>query len=211
MSAMLSASDIIKRSFDIVLGTVALTVTLPVQVLTGLAIRAVMGSPVLFRQERTGLHGRPFRLVKFRTMRPPEPAKGLVHDEERLTRLGRVLRSTSLDELPTFWNVIRGQMSLVGPRPLPVTYLERYSPEQARRHEVRPGVTGLAQVTGRNAITWAEKFRLDVAYVDGHTLMGDVVILMRTVLSVLKRDGIAAHDSATMPEFVGTSPIASDS
>jgi len=208
---MLSASDIIKRSFDIVLGTVALTVTLPVQVLTGLAIRAVMGSPVLFRQERTGLHGRPFRLVKFRTMRPPEPAKGLVHDEERLTRLGRVLRSTSLDELPTFWNVVRGQMSLVGPRPLPVTYLERYSPEQARRHEVRPGVTGLAQVTGRNAITWAEKFRLDVAYVDGHTLMGDVVILMRTVLSVLKRDGIAAQGSATMPEFVGTSPIASDS
>jgi len=204
------AGDVAKRSLDLVLGTVAFTVTLPVQALTVLAIRTSVGRPVLFRQERAGLHGRPFTLVKLRTMLPVDAAKGLLEDHQRLTRVGRFLRATSLDELPTFCNVIRGQMSLVGPRPLPVVYLERYSPEQARRHDVRPGITGLAQVSGRNAITWEEKFRLDVAYVAHHTVAGDIVILMRTALSVLKRSGIAAPGSATMPEFMGTSTNAGD-
>ena len=201
---MPKAGNVAKRSVDLVLGAVAFTVTLPIQALTALAIRTSMGSPVLFRQERAGLHGRPFTLVKFRTMLPVDAAKGLVEDHQRLTRLGGFLRATSLDELPTFCNVLGGQMSLVGPRPLPVIYLERYSPEQARRHEVRPGVTGLAQVSGRNAITWEERLRLDVEYVDTHTLKGDMLIVMRTITSVLRRKGIAAHGSATMPEFTGT-------
>ena len=204
MSAMPKAGDVAKRSLDLVLGAVAFTVTLPIQALTALAIRTSMGRPVLFRQERAGLHGRPFTLVKFRTMLPVDAAKGLAEDHQRLTRVGRFLRATSLDELPAFCNVLRGQMSLVGPRPLPVIYLERYSPEQARRHEVRPGVTGLAQVSGRNAITWEERLRLDVEYVDTHTLKGDMLIVMRTITSVLRRKGIAAPGSATMPEFTGT-------
>lgn len=204
MSAMPKAGDVAKRSLDLVLGTVAFTVTLPIQALTALAIRTSMGSPVLFRQERAGLHGRPFTLVKFRTMLPVDVSKGIVEDDGRLTGLGRFLRAGSLDELPAFWNVIQGQMSLVGPRPLPVIYLERYSPEQARRHEARPGVTGLAQVSGRNAITWEERLRLDVEYVDTHTLKGDMLIVMRTITSVLRRKGIAAPGSATMPEFTGT-------
>jgi len=203
VSAVRSRGVASKRALDLVLGSIAFVVTLPVQALTALAIRVAMGGPVLFRQERAGLHGQPFRLVKFRTMQPADPAKGLVRDDERLTRLGQALRTTSLDELPTFWNVIRGDVSLVGPRPLPVTYLERYSPEEARRHDVRPGITGLAQVSGRNAITWEERFRLDLAYADHHTLAGDIVILMRTAHSVLRRSGIAAPGSATMPEFMG--------
>ena len=201
---MPQAGDVAKRSLDLVLGAVAFTVTLPIQALTALAIRTSMGRPVLFRQERAGLHGRPFTLVKFRTMLPVDAAKGLVEDHQRLTQVGGFLRTTSLDELPAFWNVIQGQMSLVGPRPLPVIYLKRYSPVQARRHEVRPGVTGLAQVSGRNAITWEERLRLDVEYVDTHTLKGDMLIVMRTITSVLRRKGIAAPGSATMPEFTGT-------
>lgn len=162
-------------------------------------------TPVLFRQERPGLHGEPFEMVKFRTMLAPDPARGLVDDADRLTRLGRVLRATSLDELPSLWNIVRGDMSLVGPRPLLMRYLPRYSPEQARRHDVRPGLTGLAQVSGRNALTWERKFELDVEYVEHHTLRGDLRILLATVAKVLRRDGIAAEDSVTMPEFMGSS------
>ena len=201
---MPKAGDVAKRSIDLVLGAVAFTVTLPIQALTALAIRTSMGSPVLFRQERAGLHGRPFTLVKFRTMLPVDVSKGIVDDDGRLTGLGRFLRASSLDELPAFWNVIQGQMSLVGPRPLPVIYLERYSPEQARRHEVRPGVTGLAQVSGRNAITWEERLRLDVHYVDHHTFVGDLKIIRDTVRAVVRRDGISAEGEATMSEFLGT-------
>lgn len=194
-----------KRALDVVIASVLFAVTLPVQVVAGVAIALRMGCPVLFRQERAGLGGRPFRLVKLRTMCAVNPARGLVSDADRLTPLGRFLRATSIDELPTFWNVIRGDMSLVGPRPLPTAYLPRYSAAQARRHEVRPGITGLAQISGRNALSWDEKFRLDVEYVNSHTTRGDIVILMRTALSVVRRSGIAAPGSATMPEFLGSS------
>lgn len=193
-----------KRAFDVVLGSVTLVATLPLQVVAAIAVRLRLGSPVLFRQERAGMGGRPFRLVKLRTMRHPDPARGLVTDADRLTPLGRFLRATSIDELPSLWNVVCGDMSLVGPRPLPTTYLPRYSPMQARRHEVRPGITGLAQVSGRNALSWQERFRLDVAYVDQHTMRGDLAILARTVVAVFRREGIAAPDAATMHEFLGT-------
>lgn len=192
-----------KRALDVAIASVLFAVTLPVQFVAGAAVALRMGWPVLFRQERAGLGGRPFRLVKLRTMRAVDPGRGWVTDADRLTPLGRFLRATSIDELPTFWNVIRGDMSLVGPRPLPTAYLPRYSAEQARRHEVRPGITGLAQISGRNALSWDEKFRLDVEYVKSHTMSGDIVILMRTALSVLRRSGIAAPGSATMPEFLG--------
>ena len=190
-----------KRALDVVVALVLFIATLPVQLVAGAAVAIRMGWPVLFRQERAGLGGRPFRLAKLRTMRATDPARGLVTDAERLTALGRFLRATSIDELPTFWNVIRGDMSLVGPRPLPTAYLPRYSAEQARRHEVRPGITGLAQISGRNALSWDEKFRLDVEYVNSHTTRGDIVILMRTVTSVMSARGVAAPGSATMPEF----------
>lgn len=193
-----------KRAFDVALGSVTLVATLPLQVVAAIAVRLRLGSPVLFRQERAGLGGRPFRLVKLRTMRHPDPARGLVTDADRLTPLGRLLRATSIDELPSLWNVVRGDMSLVGPRPLPTAYLPRYSPTQARRHEVRPGITGLAQVSGRNALSWQERLRLDVAYVDEHTMRGDLAILARTVVAVFRREGIAAPDAATMHEFLGT-------
>jgi lipopolysaccharide/colanic/teichoic acid biosynthesis glycosyltransferase len=193
-----------KRALDLVLTVPAAVLSLPVQALVALAVRRSMGSPVLFRQERPGLHGQPFTMIKFRTMRDVDPARGIVDDAERLTRLGRLLRATSLDELPSLWNVVRGDISLVGPRPLLVRYLERYSPEQARRHEVRPGLTGLAQVSGRNALTWERKLELDVEYVDHHTLRGDLRILAATVGKVLRRDGITGDQSATMAEFWGT-------
>lgn len=193
-----------KRLFDLVLTVPVLVASLPAQAVVALLVRQRLGRPVLFRQERPGLHGEPFEMVKFRTMLNPDPAAGLVSDEDRLTRLGRVLRATSLDELPSLWNIVRGDMSLVGPRPLLMRYLPRYTPEQARRHEVRPGLTGLAQVSGRNALTWEQKFELDVAYVDRHTVLGDMKILFATVGKVLRRDGIAAEDSATMTEFMGS-------
>ena len=168
------------------------------------AIRVTMGSPVCFRQERPGRGGRPFRIVKFRTMRDTEPGEDpLTSDAMRLTALGGWLRRTSLDELPTLWNVLCGDMSLVGPRPLLMRYLSRYSAEQARRHEVKPGLTGWAQVNGRNAISWEEKFQYDVWYVDHQSLSLDLRILARTVLKVLKGEGISAEDHATMPEFMG--------
>ena len=158
-----------KRVLDLALTTPVLCVSLPVQAATALAIRIRMGRPVLFRQQRPGLDGEPFEMLKFRTMLQPDPERGLVTDADRMTGLGSFLRSTSLDELPTLWNIVRGDMSLVGPRPLLVQYLGRYSPEQARRHEVKPGLTGLAQVSGRNAISWESKFRHDVEYVDNHS------------------------------------------
>lgn len=191
-----------QRALDLAVAVPALVVSLPVQALTALAVRASMGAPVLFRQQRPGLHGEPFEMVKFRTMRAPQP--GRTDDASRITRVGSLLRSTSLDELPTLWNVVRGDMSLVGPRPLLMAYLDRYTPEQARRHEVRPGLTGLAQVSGRNALSWEEKFALDVEYVDRADVWLDLRILVRTVGAVLRREGISAQGEVTMPEFMGT-------
>ena len=198
-----AAYDPLKRVIDVVVGGLALVVSLPVQAAIAVLVRLKLGSPVLFRQPRPGKDERVFELVKFRTMVDPDPARGLVTDEERLTSFGAALRSTSLDELPTLWNVVRGDMSLVGPRPLLVRYLDRYSPAERRRHEVRPGVTGLAQVSGRNALTWADKFAQDVAYVDARSLRLDLRIIRRTVLQVVRRDGVAADGSVTMPEFEG--------
>lgn len=193
-----------KRAFDLVLSVPALVVSLPVQAVVAVLVATRLGRPVLFRQERPGLHGEPFEMVKFRTMLPLDPEASVTDDAARLTTLGRVLRATSLDELPSLWNIVRGDMSLVGPRPLLMQYLPLYSPEQARRHDVRPGLTGLAQVSGRNALSWERKFELDVDYVDHHTLRGDLRILLATVGKVLRRDGIAAPDSATMHEFTGS-------
>jgi lipopolysaccharide/colanic/teichoic acid biosynthesis glycosyltransferase len=189
---------VLKRAFDVAVSAVALLVfALPMAALA-VAIRLTMGSPVLFRQVRPGLGGEPFTILKFRTMRDGDEP-----DAERITRLGRFLRETSLDELPELLNVLRGDMSLVGPRPLLVAYLDRYTPEQARRHEVRPGLTGLAQVSGRNATTWEQRFALDVEYVDTRSLALDLRIIGRTVRAVLAREGIAAEGHATMPEFLG--------
>lgn len=193
-----------KRLFDLIVATPALLLSLPVQAVLGAAVRLRMGSPVLFTQERPGLHGHVFVMRKFRTMLEPDPARGLVSDADRLTPFGAFLRSTSLDELPTLWNIVRGDMSLVGPRPLLVRYLDRYTPEQARRHEVRPGLTGLAQVSGRNGLTWEQRLALDVEYVDTHTIRGDLAIIGRTVTAVLLRDGITAEGDVTMPEFMGS-------
>jgi lipopolysaccharide/colanic/teichoic acid biosynthesis glycosyltransferase len=198
-----------KRLLDLALTVPVLVATLPVQAVVALLVRLRLGRPVLFKQQRPGLHGEPFEMVKFRTMLNPDPAADLITDEQRLTSLGRLLRASSLDELPSLWNIVRGDMSLVGPRPLLMRYLPRYTAEQARRHEVRPGLTGLAQVSGRNALTWEQKFELDVEYVDRHTVLGDLRILAATVGKVLRRDGIAAEDSATMTEFMG-SPAARD-
>ncbi|USQ79776.1 sugar transferase [Ornithinimicrobium faecis] len=192
-----------KRLIDIVASSGGLILTMPIQAATALAIRATMGRPVLFRQRRPGLHGEPFEILKFRTMAATDPNAPLEADGQRLTPLGIILRSTSLDELPTLWNVLRGDMSIVGPRPLLMQYLERYSPEQSRRHDVRPGLTGLAQVNGRNAISWHEKFCYDLHYVDNHSLVLDARIIARTVRLVVQRYGVSAEGSATMPEFVG--------
>lgn len=170
-----------------------------------LRVRTKLGSPVLFAQERPGLHGQSFKMVKFRTMTDKRDADGhLLPDEERLTAFGRWLRSTSLDELPELLNVFKGEMSLVGPRPLLVEYLPLYSPEQARRHDVRPGITGWAQVNGRNAISWEDKFKLDVWYVENQSLWLDIKILWLTVKKVLVREGISAAGDATMPKFTGS-------
>ncbi len=183
---------------------VALVFAAPVLAVASLAIRATMGSPVLFSQERPGRQGRPFRVLKFRTMREAKgPGVTPLPDAERLTSLGRFLRATSIDELPQLWNVLRGDLSLVGPRPLLMRYLPRYTEEQARRHEVLPGITGWAQVNGRNAISWEEKFTLDVWYVDHWSLSLDLRILAMTVVRVLWRDGVYQEGHATMPEFKG--------
>jgi len=194
-----------KRALDLVLVLASAPMWLPLAGLVGLGVLMFLGWPVLFRQVRPGLGGRPFTLLKFRTMTEARDAQGnLLPDEERLTRFGRFLRRTSLDELPELFNVLKGDMSLVGPRPLLMEYLERYSPEQARRHEVRPGITGWAQVNGRNALSWEEKFELDVWYVDHLSLVLDVKILFLTLWKVLKGEGIARPGHATMPEFMGS-------
>lgn len=193
-----------KRALDLAIAGPALVLSLPIQAITAVAIRLKLGRPVLFRQERPGLNGETFEMLKFRTMLLPDHERGLVTDADRMTRLGAFLRSTSLDELPTLWNIVRGDLSVVGPRPLLVQYLDRYSPEQARRHGVKPGLTGLAQVSGRNAISWESKFRHDVEYVDNHNLLLDLKIILRTVVQVVRRDGISADGEATMPEFIGS-------
>ncbi|MGA9275462.1 sugar transferase [Ilumatobacter sp.] len=193
-----------KRVIDVTIGAVALAVLSPIIAATAVLIRVVDGSPVTFRQPRSGRGGRPFELVKFRTMcTPTADQRGPEHDGARMTRTGRWLRATSLDELPTLVHVLRGQMSLVGPRPLPVEYLRRYDDTQARRLEVRPGVTGWAQVHGRNRVPWDEKFALDVWYVDHASLRLDARILAMTVQQVLRRDGIDHEDGTTMTEFLG--------
>jgi lipopolysaccharide/colanic/teichoic acid biosynthesis glycosyltransferase len=195
-----------KRLIDVIAASAALVLLAPLIAGVALAVRLKLGGPVLFRQERPGLHGRPFTLIKFRTMRDARTADGQpLPDEERLPPFGQRLRSTSLDELPELWNVLRGDMSLVGPRPLLMHYLPLYSPEQARRHEVRPGITGWAQINGRNAISWPEKFALDVWYVDNWGIALDVKILVATLRSVVGRHGISADNSATMPYFTGNS------
>lgn len=196
------AYDPLKRGLDIVGSAVCLVVSAPLQVMVAGLVLLKHGRPVLFRQQRPGLNGEIFELVKFRTMRNPDATH--VTDEQRLTRFGKLLRATSLDELPTLWNVLKGDMSLVGPRPLLVRYLPRYSPEQARRHEVRPGVTGLAQARGRNSLSWEQKFKLDVEYVDNRSLLLDLKILIWTVQAVLDRSGISQDGHATMPEFEGS-------
>jgi sugar transferase EpsL len=191
-----------KRGMDVVVAALALAVLWPVMLALGVAIRACDGGPVIFRQRRPGLKGRPFTLLKFRTMREARDAEGrLLGDEARLTALGKVVRELGLDELPQLWNVLRGGMSLVGPRPLLMEYMERYSPEELRRHDVKPGITGWAQVHGRNAMTWPERFALDLWYVGNWSLWLDIRILVRTLWQVLKREGISQPGHATMPEF----------
>ncbi|HEX4945033.1 MAG TPA: sugar transferase [Blastocatellia bacterium] len=194
-----------KRMLDFFVALFALLVLSPVLAITALLVRIKLGSPVIFHQTRPGLNARLFRLHKFRTMTDERDANGkLLPDEIRLTPFGKFLRSTSLDELPELWNVLRGEMSLVGPRPLLAKYLERYSPEQARRHEVRPGITGWAQVNGRNALTWEQKFALDVWYVDHHSFWLDIKILALTVWKIMQRDGINEPGQATAQEFMGS-------
>jgi lipopolysaccharide/colanic/teichoic acid biosynthesis glycosyltransferase len=190
--------------FDLALGVPILIILSPVIAVTALAIWLLEGRPIFFRQRRPGLGGKIFTVIKFRTMRSESDPNGqLLPDSIRLSRLGRLLRATSLDELPELWNILRGEMSLVGPRPLLVVYLERYSPAQARRHNVLPGLTGWAQVNGRNALSWDEKFRLDVWYVDHWSLRLDLKILWLTIWKVLKREGINQSGSDTAEEFMG--------
>lgn len=193
-----------KRLFDIVGALAGLILLSPVIAVLWVLIRRRMGSPVLFRQTRPGKDGKAFEMVKFRSMRDALAADGTpLPDAERMTPLGAKLRSSSLDELPELINVLKGEMSLVGPRPLLMEYLPLYSPEQARRHEVRPGVTGWAQINGRNALSWAEKFELDIWYVENRTLWLDIKIIAQTVLKVVRRDGISADGDVTMPKFTG--------
>ncbi|PTA46288.1 sugar transferase [Micromonospora sp. RP3T] len=196
--------DRVKRSIDVIGALTVLVLAAPVMACVALVVLVTMGRPVLFRHTRPGRHGRLFDMVKFRTMHPVDPTRGRVSDSDRLTRVGRWLRSTSLDELPELWNVVRGEMSLVGPRPHLVSYLDLYTPEQARRHDVRPGMTGLAQVRGRNQLGWEEKFRYDVAYVDGRSFLLDLRILAETVRVVLRREGIAAPGTDTWHEWQGS-------
>lgn len=197
--------DGLKRAFDLAVAGGALITLAPVMAVLALLVRLRLGTPVLFRQTRPGLHGRPFEMIKFRTMRDAVGTDGLaLPDSERLTPFGRWLRATSLDELPEVWNVLKGEMSLVGPRPLLMDYVPLYSPEQARRHEMRPGITGWAQVNGRNAIGWEDKFTLDVWYVDNRSCWLDLKILVLTVRKVIVREGISSTHSATMERFMGS-------
>lgn len=194
----------LKRAFDIFCSALALLLFWPVLLILYVLVRVNLGSPALFHQQRPGLHGRPFMMVKFRTMLDALDANGNpLPDDVRLTRFGRLLRATSLDELPELWNVLKGDMSLVGPRPLLMEYLPLYNAEQARRHEVRPGITGWAQVNGRNALSWPQKFALDVWYVDNRSLLLDIRILLLTVKKVFVREGISAEGQATTLRFTG--------
>lgn len=196
-----------KRILDLLLAMLGLVVLSPVLLLNALLVRLRLGSPVLFRQMRPGFGGRPFTLLKFRTMRDlRDRQENLLPDNARLSSFGTLLRRLSFDELPELFNVLKGDMSLVGPRPLLLQYLDRYTPAQARRHEVKPGITGWAQVNGRNAIAWEEKFALDIWYVDNRSFWLDLKILAMTAWKVLRREGISARGEATMPEFMGTVP-----
>lgn len=196
-----------KRIFDFSLSAIAIILLCPIFLIVAWKIRCKLGSPILFRQVRPGLHGIPFEMIKFRTMRDALDAEAQpLPDAERMTAFGSFLRSSSLDELPELWNVLRGDMSLVGPRPLLIEYLPLYSPEQYRRHDVRPGVTGWAQINGRNALGWEKKFKLDMWYVDNQSLWLDIKILFLTVKKVLMRDGISAEGEVTMAKFKGNEP-----
>lgn len=195
----------IKRPQDMLCALLALIVLSPILFLTAFLVRVKLGSPVIFKQERPGLNGKIFTLYKFRTMTDERDSEGnLLPDEVRLTKFGKLLRSTSLDELPELLNILFGDIAVIGPRPLLVEYLPRYNAEQRRRHEVRPGLSGLAQVNGRNAISWEDKFKYDVQYVDHVTFIGDWKIILKTVLNVIKRDGINSETAATMEVFMGT-------
>lgn len=194
----------VKRFFDIVSSLLAIIVLSPLLLIVSILVRIKLGSPVLFKQERPGKDEKIFTLMKFRTMTDERDENGeLLPDEVRLTKFGKFLRSTSIDELPELFNILKGDMSVIGPRPLLVQYLPRYNVHQHRRHEVRPGLSGWAQVNGRNAISWQEKFNLDVEYVDNYSLFMDIKILFMTVINVFKRDGISSETSATMEEFMG--------
>ena len=198
----------IKRLIDITASSAALVTLSPILAVTAYKVKKDLGSPVLFKQTRPGLNGKPFEMIKFRTMKDGTDKDGnLLPDRERLTPFGQKLRSTSLDELPELWNVLKGDMSLVGPRPLLMEYLPLYNSEQARRHNVRPGVTGYAQVNGRNAISWEQKFALDTWYVDNQSLWLDIKILAKTVKQVLIKDGISAAGEATMSKFTGSESV----
>lgn len=195
----------LKRAFDIAASTSALVVLSPVLAITAYKVKKELGSPVLFRQTRPGLHGKPFEMIKFRTMKDAtDKAGNALPDSERLTEFGKKLRASSLDELPELWNVLKGDMSLVGPRPLLMEYLPLYNAEQAKRHNVRPGVTGYAQVNGRNSLSWEDKFKLDTWYVEHQSLWLDMKILLKTVKKVIIKDGISAEGEATMTKFTGT-------
>lgn len=195
--------DSVKRFIDIAVGGAMGLVSMPLLAIIAFLVSYKLGAPALFRQQRSGKNGHIFELVKFRTMLDIDESKKLITDAQRLTPFGSFLRSTSLNELPSLWNVVKGDMSLVGPRPLLVQYLKRYTVEQARRHEVRPGITGLAQVNGRNALSWEDEFASDIEYVDTRSLRLDVKLLLFTVVNVLKRDRIPAEGEATMTEFMG--------
>lgn len=195
----------IKRCFDIILIVLCSFILLPVLLIVAVAVKCMLGSPVLFCQKRPGLNGEPFQIYKFRTMLDGRDASGhMLPDEQRITAFGCLLRSSSLDELPELLNVLKGDMSLVGPRPLLMEYLGRYTEEQMRRHEVLPGITGWAQINGRNALSWEEKFNLDVWYVDNRSLWLDIKILFMTVVRVVRRDGISQQDHVTMSKFIGS-------
>ncbi|WP_180072451.1 sugar transferase [Acinetobacter sp. YH12200] len=195
----------LKRLLDIIIASIALILLSPLYAFVAYKVKKNLGSPVLFRQVRPGLHGKPFEMIKFRTMKDAVDEQGNpLPDSERLTPFGQMLRSTSLDEMPELWNVIKGDMSIVGPRPLLMEYLPLYSPEQAKRHDVRPGMTGHAQVNGRNAIGWEEKFKLDTWYVENQSIWLDFKIMFKTVHKVLAKDDISAEGEATMTRFIGS-------
>lgn len=205
MSGKIFSYPTLKRAGDVAVASAGLILLSPVMAATAATVAVKLGRPVFFKQQRPGKDGKPFELIKFRTMLEATPTR--TSDEDRMSKVGRVLRSTSLDELPTLFNVLKGDMSLVGPRPLLMSYLERYNDEQKRRHEVRPGITGLAQARGRNSLSWEDKFRLDVEYVDSMSLRLDVKILLETIQTTLRREGINQPGHVTMTEFQGSDVV----